>query len=161
VVGLESGGSEMTYLQIITAAAKAAHISVAVLYAVCAHESNDFMYDYTMYDNGSPSYSVCQLKKDTALLLGWDGKDEMELRNPYVGIKYAAKYLRYQLDRYNGDYCKAVAAYNSGSFIESKKNPGYPKNLKYVRKVQQRLEKSLQNKLSCDIKDRKFVDTLE
>ena len=151
----------MTYLQIITAAAKAAKVSAVLLYAICAHESNDFMYDYTLYDAGSPSFGVCQLKKDTALLLGWKGSDEMELRNPYVNTTLAAKYLRYQLDRYNGNYCKAVAAYNAGSFIESQKTPGFPKNLKYVQKVQQRLEKDLKRKLSCDIKDSRFIDKLE
>lgn len=117
----------MTYLQIIVGAAKAAKVSSAVLYAICSFESNNFMYDYTLYDNGTPSFSVCQIKSGTAKLLGWNGKDEMELRNPYVGIKFAAKYLRYQMDRYDGDSCKAVAAYNSGTFIESKKMPGFPK----------------------------------
>jgi soluble lytic murein transglycosylase-like protein len=151
----------MTYLSIITAAAKAAKTSAILLYAVCQFESNDFMYDYTMYDNGTPSFSVCQIKSGTAKMLGWNGKDEMELRNPHVGVKYAAKYLKYQLDRYDNDWCKAVSAYNSGSYTESPKKPGYPKNLKYVRLVQQRLSKDLQSRLSCDIKDNRFINRME
>lgn len=152
-----------TYLSIITVAAKAAKVSAALLYAICAHESNGFMYDYTLYDNGTPSYSVCQVKSGTVLMLGWTGKDEMELRNPYVGIKYAAKYLRYELDRYDNDWCKATAAYNSGSYTESKKKVGFPKNLRYVYKVQEKLPKHLQYKLNCGKKEEssRFVDTLE
>jgi soluble lytic murein transglycosylase len=37
------------------------------------------------------------------------------LHVPEVNIYLIAAYLRYQLDRYNGDITKAVAAYNAGS----------------------------------------------
>lgn len=150
----------MTYLQIITAAAKAAKTSAVLLYAMCAHESMDFNFDYTQYDGNSPSYSVCQIKEKTSRQLGFKG-EAMELRNPHVGISYAAKYLRYQLDRYGNNWCKAVAAYNSGTFIESSKKPGLPKNLKYVHLVQEKLPKDLQRKLSCDINNNRFIDKIE
>jgi soluble lytic murein transglycosylase-like protein len=149
----------MTYLQIIGVAAKAAKVSAVLLYAICAHESNDFMYDYTMYDAGSPSYSVCQIKESSARQLGFTG-EAMELRNPNIGIKYAALYLKYQQQRYGNDWIKLVASYNAGSYIEGKVK-GCPRNLKYIRKVQQKLQKDLQRKLSCDIKDSKFIDKLE
>lgn len=137
----------MTYWSIITAAAKTAHVSVMLLWAICAHESRDFSLDYSLYDKGSPSFGICQIKKNTAFLMGWRGKDEMELRNAEVSTKYAALYLAYQLDRYDGNWVKAVAAYNSGSYNESEKYPGYPKNLKYVRLVQKKLPQELKNKL--------------
>ncbi len=149
----------MTYLQIITAAAKAAKVSAVLLYAICQHESNDFVLDYALYDNGSPSYSVCQVKEDTARMLGFKG-EAMELRDPRIGIKYAAKYLRYQQERYGNDWIKLASAYNAGSYAEGKV-VGCPRNLKYVRLVQQRLDKDLQRKLSCDIKDSRFIDKLE
>ena len=141
----------MTYLKLIAAAAKAAHVSAVLLYAICGHESRDFTLDFAEYDNGTPSYSVCQVKSDTAKLLGFKG-DPMELRNAEVGIKYAALYLAYQTKRYGDqDWVKLVAAYNAGSYSESEKLPGCPRNLKYVKLVQQKLKKDLQYKLSCDM----------
>ena len=136
-----------TYLSIITAAAKAAKVSAALLYAVCNHESNSFMYDYTLYDNGSPSFSVCQIKEASARQLGFTG-DAMELRNPYVGIKYAALYLAYEYNRYGNDWVKITSAYNAGSYVEGKVK-GCPRNLRYVNLVKEKLDKSLQYKLEC------------
>lgn len=81
--------------------------------------------------------------------MGYKGKAE-GLMNPTVNARLAAKYLKFQLKRYSNDYCMAVAAYNAGSFNESKKVPGYPRNLKYLRKVQKELEKSLSVSVSCD-----------
>ena len=141
----------MTYLQIITAAAKAAKVSAVLLYAICSHESMDFTYDYTMYDSNSPSYSVCQIKKNTAIQMGWHGKDPMELRNPYVGIKFAAKYLRYQQDRYGtNDWLSQTAAYNSGTYVEGVSS--CPKNLRYIRLVQEKLPKNLRHRLDCGVR---------
>lgn len=145
-----------SYLSIITAAAKVAKVSAVLLYSICAHESRDFTLDFALYDNGSPSYSVCQVKEDTARMLGFKG-DAMELRNASVGIKYAALYLKYQQDRYgSSDWCMLASAYNAGSFIESTKKPTFPKNLKYVNLVKEKLDKSIQHKLNCG-KDRKLI----
>ncbi len=138
----------MTYLSIISSGAKSVGISAYLLWSVCAHESRDFTLDYAMYDNGSPSFSVCQIKKDTAILMGWRGKNEMELRNPYVGIKYAALYLKYQQQRYGDDWIKIVSSYNAGSYIEGKVR-GCPRNLKYLRLVQEKMSKEFKNKLEC------------
>ena len=137
----------MTYLQIITAAAKAAKVSAILLYAICNHESNGFMYDYTLYDNGSPSFSVCQIKENSARQLGFTG-DAMELRNPYIGIKYAAEYLKYEQNRYGDDWIKLTSSYNAGSYTEGKVK-GCPRNLKYLNLVKEKLDKSLQYKLDC------------
>ena len=137
----------MTYLQIIGAAAKAAKVSAVLLYAICQHESNDFMYDFTLYDNGSPSYSVCQIKGSSARQLGFTG-EAMKLRDPRIGVKYAALYLKYEQSRYGDDWVKIVSAYNSGSYIEGKIK-GCPKNLKYLKLVQQKLPEELRFKLEC------------
>jgi len=137
----------MTYLQIISAAAKAAKVSAVLLYAICQHESNNFMYDFSMYDNGSPSYSACQIKESAARQLGFKG-DAMQLRNPYIGIKYAALYLKYEESRYGDDWVKITSAYNSGTYIEGKiKN--CPRNLRYINLVKEKLDESLRYKLDC------------
>jgi soluble lytic murein transglycosylase-like protein len=137
----------MTYYQIISVAAKAAKVSAVLLYAICQHESNDFMYDYTLYDNGSPSYSACQIKEASARQLGFTG-DAMKLRDPRIGAKYAALYLKYEQDRYGDDWIKIVSAYNSGTYTEGKIK-GCPRNLKYLRLVQQKLPENLRYKLEC------------
>lgn len=127
--------------------AKAAHVSFTLLAAVCNHESNGFMYDYTLYDHGTPSYSVCQIKESSARQLGFKG-DAMELRNPYVGIKYSALYLKYEQDRYGDNWVKIVSSYNAGSYTEGKVK-GCPRNLKYLKLVQTKLPESLRYKLEC------------
>src|ERR1700677_2506812 len=137
----------MTYLSIIANAAKAAKVSAILLAAICAHESRDFTLDFAMYDHGSPSFSVCQIKSGTAKMLGWNGRNEMELRNPYVGIKYAALYLSYQQKRYGEDWVKLVSSYNSGSYNPSNKVNGCPRNLKYLLSVKHELPEYLKYKL--------------
>jgi soluble lytic murein transglycosylase-like protein len=138
----------MTYLQIITNAAKAAKVSAILLYATCAHESRDFSLDFALYDNGSPSFGVCQVKLETAKMFGFHG-DPMELRNAVTSTKYAALYLKYQQQRYGeSDWLKLVAAYNAGSYSEGK-ILGCPKNLRYVKLVQAKLPEELKYKLRC------------
>lgn len=136
-------------MQIITAAAKAAKVSAVLLYAICNHESRNFTLDFSEYDNGSPSYGACQVKLNTAKMFGFQG-NPMDLRNAMVSTKYAALYLRYQMDRYGEEsWLELVSSYNAGSYIESTKKPGCPKNLKYVRLVQQKLPVTMQGVLSC------------
>lgn len=141
----------MTFEAIILAAAKAAKVSGALLLAICTHESglNNVM---VPHDNGSPSYGICQIKYDTANLMGFKGK-EKDLMIPKVNAKWAAVYLKYQEERYDGNWCKIAAAYNAGKYNESKKKPGCPRNLAYVRNVQKKLDEDLQSKMACDIVD--------
>ena len=122
----------MQYVQIIVAAAKAAKTSGLILLAICTHESK-LSNIINHNDGGSPTYGICQVKYSTAQMLGYQGKAD-GLMNPKENAKWAANYLRYQQLRY-GDWCKTVAAYNSGTYNESKVMPGYPKNLKYVNGV--------------------------
>lgn len=139
----------MTYAAIILAAAAKAKVSGALLLAICTYETN--LTNVVIYhDGGSPSYGICQVKYKTAQMLGFKGK-EQELVNPFVNAKFAAKYLKYQEDRYGtGSWVKVVSSYNAGSFLESKKIPGCPRNLKYVRRVQKKLTEELQDMLSCE-----------
>lgn len=135
------------YTTIILAAAKAAKVSGALLLAICTHESNLKNVEVP-HDGGSPSYGICQIKFGTAQMLGYEGSAK-GLMNPATNAKWAAQYLRYQNERYEGSWCRVTAAYNAGRYNESQILPGYPRNLKYVRKVQAKLEAHLQHKLSC------------
>jgi soluble lytic murein transglycosylase-like protein len=125
----------MTFSAIIISAAKSVGISANLLLAICTVESN-LTNVLVMHDGGSPSVGICQIKKTTAFQMGFRGK-LMDLMNPYANAKYSALYLKYQLDRYNGDVVKAISAYNAGTYNESKnpKSKGKPRNLKYVHKV--------------------------
>ena len=139
----------MDIVTTILSAAKAAKVSGVLLLAICNHESGGFKYNYTAYDKGSPSYGVCQLKEASARQVGFKGKTE-ELMSSKTNIKYSALYLKYEQNRYGeNDWCILVASYNSGSWLESKKSPGYPKNLKYVRSVQRKLPEDFKDRLSC------------
>lgn len=52
---------------------------------------------------------------------------------PEVNVYYAAKYLQYQIYRYDGDVRKGVASFNAGKHIENAQ--GLTVNRKYVSKV--------------------------
>lgn len=126
------------------AAAKAAKTSGFILLAICTHETR--LNNITVFnDGGTPTYGICQVKYDTAHMLGYEGKPE-GLLDPKENAKWAANYLRYQQVRY-GNWCRAVAAYNAGRYNESKIMPGYPRNLKYVNQV----KKISTERFTCDI----------
>lgn len=60
---------------------------------------------------------LMQLMPDTAKwIAGKLGEEYLEdsLTNPETNIKYGTWYLRYLLDKYNGDETSAIAAYNAG-----------------------------------------------
>lgn len=138
----------MQIIQTILLAAKAAKVPGAILLAICMHETG--LKNITVQkDGGSPTYGTCQVKYDTAAMLGYEGKPE-GLENEKENAKWAAVYLRYQYDRYNGDWCKAVSAYNAGKYNESLKEPGHPRNLKYVLNVRKNLISPYHERLSCD-----------
>lgn len=140
----------MTYVQIILSAAKAAKVSGALLLAICTQESN--LTNVVVYHDGdSPSFGVCQIKFETAKMVGYKGKAG-KLIDPTVSIPLAAKYLKYQLNRYNDNVCKAVSAYNAGSYIEGKKTPGRAFNHRYNKSVRNKLPENLKSGLDCEVK---------
>lgn len=155
----------MSIVTIILNAAKAAHVSGALLLAICGHESNNFTLKYNANDNGSPSHGICQVKLATARMLGFKGTAK-ELMNDKMNARFSAMYLKYQQNRYsvidkmtdkmndkmtdkNRDWIKLTAAYNAGSYVESQLVPKCPKNLRYIRLVQKKLPTELQYKLNC------------
>lgn len=97
-----------------------------LLQSICKVETNHDIAAVNHHDGGSASLGICQVKADTAKLVGFKGS-KMELMNPYTNIDTAAKYLKKQLLRYNGNINKAVSAYNAGRYKKS--------NNHYVKKV--------------------------
>lgn len=137
----------MTYSVIILAAAKAAKVSGALLLAICTQESN-LTNAYVLHDGGSPSIGVCQLKYETAKMLGFKGRAQ-DLMNPVYNSTYAAKYLAYQQNRYGNDWVKIASSYNAGSYSASKKVVGCPRNLKYVIAVKSKLDGEYHTRMAC------------
>jgi soluble lytic murein transglycosylase-like protein len=62
--------------------------------------------------------------------------------NPLENLQGGAKYLKYLLDRYHGDYSRVLAAYNAGeqSVERYRGVPPYPETQKYVVEVGKRFE---------------------
>lgn len=137
----------MSYESIIIAAAKAAKVSTALFFAICSHESG-IKNILTKNDGGSPTYGVCQVKFETAKMMGYKG-EPFGLMDPATNAKYGARYLKYQEKRYGDDWCKITAAYNAGSVFIEKRSKRL-KNLQYVHKVQEKLQEDLRPKLECD-----------
>jgi hypothetical protein len=59
---------------------------------------------------------IAQIMPDTALKPGHGvGAISLEDRfDPEIGLRFGAQYLRAMLDKYDGDYARALAAYNKG-----------------------------------------------
>lgn len=108
------------------------HLPRGLLSALCYTESHDNPSAINPDDRGGPSRGVCQVKEQTARLMGFRGATSLLMR-PSVNIEYSARYLRYQLVRYHGNVIRAIAAYNSGTYREGP--DGLPKNRGYVLKV--------------------------
>jgi soluble lytic murein transglycosylase-like protein len=138
----------MNIVTIILTAAKSVGVSGTLLLALCAHESGNFKYNYSPMDGHSPSFGVCQVKKATAEFMGFKGTSN-QLMKPKVNAKYAALYLKYQQNRYGTDWVTLAASYNAGSYHPSSNVLGCPRNLGYIKKVQEKLPERFKNKLSC------------
>lgn len=99
------------------------------LKAICYVESNLKVNALVKNDNGEASYGICQVQLRTARHMGFI-HSKKELMHPAYNIKYAAKYLAYNLRRYNGNYLKAIHAYNRGHY-----SPKREELNGYVKKV--------------------------
>lgn len=85
-----------------------------LLDSVCWVESGHNPTAIHKHDGDSDSIGLCQIKYKTAKWLGFKGR-EKDLYNPKINAYYAAKYLQYQIKRYNGNTKKAIIAYNIGN----------------------------------------------
>ena len=68
--------------------------------------------------------------------------------SPAENIKGGARYLRYLLEMFQGDYVRALAAYNAGEGAVAKYGgvPPYSETRNYIAQVGKQLEKSLAGK---------------
>jgi soluble lytic murein transglycosylase-like protein len=68
--------------------------------------------------------------------------------NPVENIRGGAKYLKYLLDLYHGDYGLALAAYNAGEGAVAKHGglPPYAETRKYVESVQKQFTGAVKNR---------------
>lgn len=82
------------------------------------------------------SFGLTQILESTARELGFKGACR-DLYHPATNIHYGAKYLKKQLDRYEGDVASAVAAYNAGTAVRRR---GKFRNQKYVDRVTEAME---------------------
>lgn len=82
----------------------------SVCYVESAYDTNAVHKD----DGNGDSLGLCQVKYKTAQWLGYKGP-EKGLMDPRVNSYYAAKYLHYQLIRYNDNIPRALTAYNRGN----------------------------------------------
>lgn len=104
--GVPTGGPDGgQYAGLIQAAAQRHGIDPQIFTNLVRQESG---FDPTA---GSPAGArgLCQLMPGTARALG-----VTDVTDPAQSLEGGAKYLRQQLDRFGGDYTKALAAYNAG-----------------------------------------------
>jgi len=90
------------------------HLPGGLLESLCYVESTHNVSAVHHDDGSSDSLGICQVKYRSAQWMGYDGS-EKGLMRPSVNIYYAAKYLAYQMRRYDGDVTRAVVAYNRGN----------------------------------------------
>lgn len=108
----------------LQAATKDQNLPPRLLGAICFVESTHNPRAYRKLDGSTPSYGLCQIKLETAQLMKFKGHHKDLLRAD-INALYAAKYLKHQLDRYNGNVIRAIAAYNAGSAGKRIKNKEY------------------------------------
>ena len=121
--------------EVFNKVAEQENVPSKVLKAICWVESKHKNGSVNYFDGKSHSLGLCQVKLETARWLGYKGTEQELQFNPIINITYAAKYLSYQLERYNNMIDYAIAAYNSGSLIQNKYNKIV--NRKYVEKVKE------------------------
>jgi soluble lytic murein transglycosylase-like protein len=134
---VDNRASEGAYAKVLEQVARAYDMSPHLLEALIWQESR-----------GNPgavsragAVGLTQLMPATARQLGVDPRD------PAQNLAGGAAYLRQQLNRFNGDLEKALAAYNAGpGRVESARGvPAIPETRAYVRNIVSRLASNLPN----------------
>jgi soluble lytic murein transglycosylase-like protein len=108
-------------------------LPVGLLSSICYVESRHQVKAININDGGANSLGICQIKLDTAKAIGYKGTAKDLHHSPFLNAFYAGKYLKKQLNRYDNDIVKAIAAYNAGKCRFNAK--GLVMNRKYVQKV--------------------------
>jgi cell wall-associated NlpC family hydrolase len=121
-------GTPSPYDAMITQAANEAGVPPALVKAVAKAESG---FD-PKSTSGAGAEGLMQLMPDTARGLG-----VTDPYDPLQSLQGGAKYLRQMLDRFGGDYEKAIAAYNAGPNAVARYGgiPPYAETQAYVPRV--------------------------
>lgn len=101
------------YVAMLNIIAAAYGIPKNLLPGVCYVESKLKPEAIAYHDGEGHSLGLCQIKLNTARLMGFKGTEE-QLMDPKTNGEYAARYLHWQMKRY-GNWTQAIIAYNSGS----------------------------------------------
>ena len=104
----------MTLAALFISASMQFNLPPGLLSSLCFVESRHDVTAIHVDDGGTDSIGVCQIKLKTSQWLGFDGNEE-DLLEPKTNILYAAAYIRYNMDRYDGQVERAVVAYNKGN----------------------------------------------
>jgi soluble lytic murein transglycosylase-like protein len=122
------GAGDNAYSDLIQAAAAKYGLDASVLKGLIKQESG------FNPNAGSPAgaQGLTQLMPATAASLG-----VTDVHDPAQAIDGGARYLKLQLDRFGGDYTKALAAYNAGPGAVQRFGgvPPYAETRNYVTKV--------------------------
>lgn len=140
-IPLAVAGNSTAYDSQIKQAAGNNGVDPALLKAVVAQESG-------FNPNAGSSkgaYGLGQLMPGTAQQMGYSPAD---MADPQKNLDATAKYLKQQLDKYNGNVPLALAAYNAGPGAVAKYHnqiPPYPETQNYVKRVSAYYQKYKQN----------------
>lgn len=139
---IDFNNKNLAVVKSIIQAADTVKIPRELLLALCWNESSFRTNLPIVLDGKTPSYGICQVKLGTARFLDRIFKNKSiatpsRLLNYKVNSQYAAQYLKYQLNRYDGDWRLAVDAYNKGHAIS--------RDSHYVRKVHKSYRRYLAN----------------
>lgn len=74
--------------------------------------------------------------------------------NPVENVEGGARYLKYLLELYKGNYQLALAAYNAGEGAVARHGgvPPYPETVNYLQQVRKRLVEAQQQKKKVEVK---------
>jgi len=132
---LPGNAQQSLYDDLIYKASKATGINAVIIKAIIGYESS-FVHNAPNPggdDQGSGLMQVSDKAKQDVFRTYGDfgltkGKlpTQEELKNPWLGILYGAHYLKWilELPHINGDFRKAISAYNGGAFTSVDKETG-------------------------------------
>lgn len=122
--------SKKEIVDIIKSTAAAYELPWQLIMAISWQES---LLDPNAEGDDCTAIGVMQMSLATAEWLMGRPVSVEQLKNPVLNIDLGCRYVRHQMDRYDQDMYKAVAAYNAGSFID--KGNGEAVNDLYTRRV--------------------------
>ena len=126
-----------TYLPIVAEASATHDVPVDLILAMIQAESDFQPNAYSVGDNGEPlGLGLMQLTAPTAERFGLTDIEDVWL--PSKNIDTGTKYLAWLLNHFQGDFERAVAAYNAGEGNVAKYGgiPPFPETIAFVARVE-------------------------